>query len=149
MERMVKFLPNRVWRVYRGGAELERWRGAEKAGGRGVSGGVDRVDSEARNPQHPQPGEGVSRIVRKDGSVERFDRFLDREGESFLGARSGAADGKPARISDQVAGFGDPSSRSGASGSGGVPETVPFRIRKTEAWVVLADGESKGWKRIC
>ena len=144
MERMVKFLPNRVWRVYRGGAELERWRGAEKPEDGAFPEEWIASTVEARNPQHPQPGEGVSRIVRKDGSVERFDRFLDREGESFLGAdlarRTGNRPGFLTKLLDsairlpvQAHPDREASRRLFHSGFG-----------KTEAWVVLAGRRIEG-----
>ena len=68
MERMVKFLPNRVWRVYRGGAELERWRGAEKPEDGAFPEEWIASTVEARNPQHPQPGLPIMHPARDSSS---------------------------------------------------------------------------------
>ena len=83
--KLLKFLPNRVWRVYRGGACLDRLRGiANPADGSFPEEWIASTVA-ALNPQRDCPGEGISRVLLPDGSAERFDRVLEREAETLLG----------------------------------------------------------------
>lgn len=83
--KLLKFLPNRVWRVYRGGACLDQLRSVpEPADGSFPEEWIASTVA-ALNPQHGCPGEGISRVLLPDGSAELFDRVLEREAESLLG----------------------------------------------------------------
>lgn len=93
MNTLLKFLPNRVWRVYRGGALLDRWRGEEKPEDGSFPEEWIASTVEARNPQHSTPGEGISNVLSADGTAERFDRLLARGAETILGAELAAKTG--------------------------------------------------------
>ncbi len=138
MKRMVKFLPNRVWRVYRGGAELDRWSGAAEAADGSFPEEWIASTVEARNPQHPLPGEGVSRVALPDGGEERFDHFLDREGEAFLGpelaARTGNRPGFLTKLLDSAIRLPIQAHPDRAASR----TLFHSEFGKTEAWVVLA-----------
>lgn len=92
--KLLKFLPNRVWRVYRGGACLDRLRGiANPADGSFPEEWIASTVA-ALNPQRNCPGEGISRVLLPDGSAERFDRVLEREAETLLGPDHPASAGR-------------------------------------------------------
>lgn len=92
--KLLKFLPNRVWRVYRGGACLDRLRGiANPADGSFPEEWIASTVA-AQNPQRDCPGEGISRVLLPDGSAERFDRMLEREAETLLGPDHPASAGR-------------------------------------------------------
>ena len=91
--KLLKFLPNRVWRVYRGGANLDRLRGASTPADGSFPEEWIASAVTALNPQRGVEGEGISRVQLPDGTVERFDQVLARAGEELLGPERYAATG--------------------------------------------------------
>lgn len=92
--KLLKFLPNRVWRVYRGGACLDRLRGeASPADGSFPEEWIASTVT-ALNPQRGVEAEGISRVRLADGSEERFDHLLEREAEELLGPDHPASAGR-------------------------------------------------------
>ena len=90
--KLLKFLPNRVWRVYRGGACLDKLRGVpEPADGSFPEEWIASTVA-ALNPQHGCPGEGISRVLLPDGSAEPFDRVLENNARSLALAKENGID---------------------------------------------------------
>lgn len=138
----LKFVRNRVWRAYRGGAGIDRLHG--------VAGEDDHFPEdwiascvEANNPQYDCPGQGLSRIC--DGGAELpFRSVLETDPEGMLGA-------------EHVAGFGavpgflmkilDSAERLPIQVHPSVPDArriFDSRCGKTECWVVIATREIDG-----
>lgn len=87
MMHPVKFLPNRVWRAYRGGAGIDRLRNSATPGADG-SFPEDWIASsvEANNPQYDAPRQGLSRIATPEGEVW-FGDYLSRNPLAALGEK--------------------------------------------------------------
>lgn len=84
MNGAVKFLPNRVWRVYSGGSGIDRLRG-EKNGQDGHF-PEDWIASTslANNPQYDKPGQGLSQVALP-GGAKLFSEYLAENPEYTLG----------------------------------------------------------------
>jgi len=91
--KIVKFLPNRVWRVYLGGASLDCLRGDAEPQDNSFPEEWIASTVPAINPQHPKDGEGISMAILPDGFTERFDRILERDYMEMLGPKHPATAG--------------------------------------------------------
>lgn len=142
--KLVKFLPNRVWRVYLGGACLDAWRDSSSP--------VDGLFPEewiastvlAMNSQHPEPGEGLSRVVTADGQIVYFKDLLEEDGENWLGREHIAAYG---RIPGFLTKLLDSAIRLPLQAHPDVPTSRRLfnsSYGKTEAWVVLGGRRCNG-----
>lgn len=85
MSGAVKFLPNRVWRVYRGGSGIDRLRSATFAADGHFPEDWIASTTPANNPQYESADQGFSRIVSSDGAM-LFRDYLESAPEYALGA---------------------------------------------------------------
>ncbi len=88
-----RFTENRVWRCYLGGKLIDELRG--KPVGEDSLFPEDWIASvvEARNPQHPVPGEGISTAVLGDQRVP-FSDLVEREADALFGPAHTARHGR-------------------------------------------------------
>ena len=141
--KLIRFAPNRVGRVYAGGAEIDRLQGVEAPADGGCPEEWIASTVEAQGPR--RPGEGVSRVLLPDGGSVPFDRLLGEEAEEILGpahvARFGKAPGFLTKLLDSairlpVQAHPDRAAAKRLFGS---------EYGKTEAWIVIGgrkiDGE--------
>ncbi len=141
--KLIRFAPNRVGRVYAGGAEIDRLQGVEAPADGGCPEEWIASTVEAQGPR--RPGEGVSRVLLPDGGSVPFDRLLGEEAEEILGpahvARFGKAPGVLTKLLDSairlpVQAHPDRAAAKRLFGS---------EYGKTEAWIVIGgrkiDGE--------
>ena len=68
--KLIRFAPNRVGRVYAGGAEIDRLQGVEAPADGGCPEEWIASTVEAQGPR--RPGEGVSRVLLPDGATRRL-----------------------------------------------------------------------------
>ena len=128
--KLLKFLPNRVWRVYRGGACLDQLRSVpEPADGSFPEEWIASTVA-ALNPQHGCPGEGISRVLLPDGSAERFDRMLEREAETLLGPDHPASAGRTPGFLTKLLDSAIRLARSGPPRPGGFAAALLFPLRQ-------------------
>lgn len=81
-----RFTENRVWRCYLGGKMIDALRGKPESQCKDTLFPEDWIASvvEARNPQHPVPGEGISRAVI-DGREVSFADLVEARSEDLFG----------------------------------------------------------------
>ena len=83
----VKFLPNRVWRVYSGGGGIDRLRGVSPACDGHFPEDWIASTSRANNPQHPGADQGLSRVELPGEGPVLFQDYLARDPQAALGER--------------------------------------------------------------
>ena len=84
MNGAVKFLPNRVWRVYSGGSGIDRLRGDNNGQDGHFPEDWIASTSLANNPQYDKPGQGLSWIDLPEGAM-LFSEYLAEDPEYTLG----------------------------------------------------------------
>ena len=82
--KAVKFLPNRVWRVYSGGSGIDRMRGTNPTEDGHFPEDWIASTSLANNPQYHQPDQGLSFAELPEGPL-LFKDYLARDPENMLG----------------------------------------------------------------
>ncbi len=142
--KLVKFLPNRVWRVYLGGACLDAWRDVPEP--RDGSFPEEWIASTvpAMNSQHDVPGEGLSQALLPDGTAISLADLLAQDGETWLGRehleRHGCVPGFLTKLLDSAI-------RLPLQAHPDVPTSrwlFHSEHGKTEAWVVLGGRRCQG-----
>ena len=84
--KLMKFLPNRVWRVYKGGACIDALRSAAEPVDASFPEEWIASTVEAINPQHPIEGAGLSRVDLGNGESVTLQELIEKDGENLLGA---------------------------------------------------------------
>ena len=139
----VKFLPNRVWRVYRGGSGIDRLRRAEKAEEGHFPEDWIASTSLANNPQHPGADQGLSHVAVR-GEAVRFGDWLAADPEETLGRDHAAKYGANAALLMKIL---DAAERLPIQVHPSVPDAKRFfhsKFGKTEAWYVISTREVAG-----
>ena len=142
---VLRFLPNRVLRLYSGGSGIDRLRSAEQPEDNRYP--EDWIASciEGNGRAYLSPGHGISRILA-DGEIFPFPEFLQQHAEAILGpahkARFGIRPGVLTKLLDSA-------------------ERLPLQVHptraqarelfgvdygKTEAWIILSTREIRGEK---
>lgn len=97
MTGAVKFLPNRVWRVYRGGSGIDLLRRAERVEDGHFPEDWIASTSPANNPQYPAAEQGLSRVAAA-GREMLFGDWLAANPEETLGREHAAKYGANAAL---------------------------------------------------
>ncbi len=141
----VKFLPNRVWRVYAGGSGIDRLRGVSPA----VDGHFPEdwiaSTSEANNPQYPKADQGLSFVELPDGPM-RFTDYLARDPEKTLGRRHHARFGANAGLLMKILDAAEQLPIQCHPSVADARRYYHSDFGKTEAWYVIAVREVNGEK---
>ena len=138
--KLVKFLPNRVWRVYLGGRLLDELQGVPHPADASFPEEWIGSTVPAINPQYPVENAGISVVLYPDGTTEKFDDFLRHESVDMLGSEEQHEPGFLTKLLDsairlpaQVHPTVEMAQKLFASSCG-----------KTEAWIVLAGRQING-----
>jgi len=142
-EKVFRFAPNRVWRVYRGGSGIDELRRAPSDGDGHFPEDWIASTSSANNPQYDAPDQGLSMVELPEGN-RLFRDLLAESPDSMLGAthvsRFGTNSGLLMKILDSA-------------------ERLPIQVHpsvaeakrcfhsdfgKTEAWYVVAVRKVRG-----
>ena len=145
MAGAVKFLPNRVWRVYSGGSGIDRLRGAAPARDGHFPEEWIASTSRANNPQYPGADQGLSQVALPAGPM-RFGEYLARDPDNTLGRRHFGRFGANAALLMKIL---DAAERLPIQCHPTVADARRcFRSEfgKTEAWHVIATREVDGRK---
>lgn len=143
MNGAVKFLPNRVWRVYSGGSGIDRLRG--EINGQDGHFPEDWIASTslANNPQYEKPGQGLSWVDLPEGAV-LFSEYLANDPENTLGNKHFEKFGANAALLMKIL---DAAEQLPIQCHPTVPDAQRYyhsNFGKTEAWYVIATREVNG-----
>ena len=143
MTGAVKFLPNRVWRVYRGGSGIDLLRRAERAEDGHFPEDWIASTSPANNPQYPAAEQGLSRVAAA-GREMLFGDWLAANPEETLGREHAAKYGANAALLMKIL---DAAERLPIQVHPSVPDARRYfhsEFGKTEAWYVISTREVEG-----
>lgn len=143
MTGAVKFLPNRVWRVYRGGSGIDLLRRAERAEDGHFPEDWIASTSPANNPQYPAAEQGLSRVAAA-GREMLFGDWLAANPEETLGREHAAKYGANAALLMKIL---DAAERLPIQVHPSVPDARRYfhsKFGKTEAWYVISTREVEG-----
>lgn len=139
----VKFLPNRVWRVYLGGSEIDALRHADTQTDGHFPEDWIASTSEANNPQYQEKDQGLSRIGQ-NGGARLFRDWLAANPEETLGKEHVRKFGTNSALLMKIL---DAAERLPIQVHPSVPNAKRFfhsNFGKTEAWYVVATREVNG-----
>lgn len=140
----VKFLPNRVWRVYSGGGGIDRLRGVCPACDGHFPEDWIASTSLANNPQHPGADQGLSFVDLPGEGAVLFRNYLARDPENALGEQHYRKFGANAALLMKIL---DAAERLPIQCHPTVPDARRYfhsHFGKTEAWYVIAAREICG-----
>ncbi len=139
----VKFLPNRVWRVYQGGSGIDALRHATRQTDGHFPEDWIASTSEANNPQYQQENQGLSKVA-PNGKPCLFRDWLAAYPEETLGLAHFRKYGANSALLMKIL---DAAERLPIQVHPSVPNAKRFfhsEFGKTEAWYVVATREIDG-----
>ena len=145
MSGAVKFLPNRVWRVYSGGSGIDRLRGASNCEDGHFPEDWIASTSLANNPQYEKADQGLSWVELPEGNI-LFRDYLARDPEETLGHEHLEKFGANAALLMKIL---DAAEQLPIQCHPSVPDAQKYfnsDFGKTEAWYVIATREVNGVK---
>ncbi len=139
----VKFLPNRVWRVYTGGSGIDRMRGTVPEQDGHFPEDWIASTSQANNPQYEKSDQGLSMVELPEGAV-LFRDYLAGDPEQTLGRDHYKKYGANALLLMKIL---DAAEQLPIQCHPTVPDARRYfnsNFGKTEAWYVVATREING-----
>ena len=145
LDKAVKFLPNRVWRVYLGGSGIDRMRGDFPGNDGHFPEDWIASTSPANNPQYDEADQGLSRVDLPEGA-ELFRDYLARDPEVTLGPDHFRKFGANAALLMKIL---DAAEQLPIQCHPTVPDARRYfnsNFGKTEAWYIIGGREIGGRK---
>ena len=139
----VKFLPNRVWRVYLGGSGIDQLQNLSPAEDGHFPEEWIASAAPANNPQYPQPDQGLSKVLY-DGREMLFTDYLALDDNYTLGAEHTAEFGNNPALLMKIL---DAAEQLPIQCHPTVPDAKKYfnsQFGKTEAWYVIGTRQVNG-----